>query len=215
MLRAAIFDMDGTLLDSMHVWNTVGEDYLRTKGKVPPDGFVERVRALGMRETADYLRSELGVEDPPEQIIREILQFVNEQYLHVLPLKPGVKEFLQKLHGMGVRLCVATASDRSVAEAALARTGVLGLFDFLMTCDEAGSGKQQPLIFERAIERLGSSKMDTVVFEDAAHAVQTAAQAGFRVAAIYDESAAAEQEQIRSFSEVYLESFTGLDPEIF
>ena len=65
MLRAAIFDMDGTLLDSMHVWNTVGEDYLRTKGKVPPDGFVERVRALGMRETADYLRSELGVEDPP------------------------------------------------------------------------------------------------------------------------------------------------------
>ena len=152
MLRAAIFDMDGTLLDSMHVWNTVGEDYLRTKGKVPPDGFVERVRALGMRETADYLRSELGVEDPPEQIIR------------VLPLKPGVKEFLQKLHGMGVRLCVATASDRSVAEAALARTGVLGLFDFLMTCDEAGSGKQQPLIFERAIERLGSSKMDTVVF---------------------------------------------------
>ena len=103
MLRAAIFDMDGTLLDSMHVWNTVGEDYLRTKGKVPPDGFVERVRALGMRETADYLRSELGVDDPPEQIIREILQFVNEQYLHVLPLKPGVKEFLQKLHGMGVR----------------------------------------------------------------------------------------------------------------
>ena len=100
---------------------------------------------------------------------------------------------------MGVRLCVATASDRSVAEAALARTGVLGLFDFLMTCDEAGSGKQQPLIFERAIERLGSSKMDTVVFEDAAHAVQTAAQAGFRVAAIYDVSAAAEQEQKRAF----------------
>lgn len=215
MLRAAIFDMDGTLLDSMHVWNTVGEDYLRTKGKVPPDGFIERVRALGMRETADYLRSELGVTDPPEQIIREILQFVNEQYLYVLPLKPGVQEFLQKLHGMGVRLCVATASDRSVAEAALARTGVLGLFDFLMTCDEAGSGKQQPLIFERAVEQLGSAKEDTVIFEDAAHAVQTAVQAGFRVAAVYDESAAAEQELIRSLSEFYLESFVGLDPAIF
>ena len=194
MIRGAIFDMDGTLLDSMHIWDTLGVDYLAARGIQPPPGLREDLKPLNMLETVEYLRTRFGIPGSDREIIAGINGMVAGFYRDTLPLKPGVDGFLRRLAAAGVRLCVATATDRPLTEAALRRCGVLDLFEFVLTCSEVGVGKRRPDIFERALARLGTEKAETPVFEDSPHAILTAADAGFRVVAVRDPSAAQEPE---------------------
>jgi len=121
--------------------------------------------------------------------------------------KPGLKKFLALLKMEGVWMYVATATDRPLAEAALRHAGIYDYFRGLITVAEAGVGKRDPEIFERALRRLQSNKKDTVVFEDALHAIQTAKRAGFRVAAVYDPSADDDQEEIKALADYYITSY--------
>ncbi|HEX3040105.1 MAG TPA: HAD-IA family hydrolase, partial [Caproiciproducens sp.] len=107
-----------------------------------------------------------------------------------------------------VRMCVATATDRGQAEAALKNLGILPYFSFILSCTDAGSGKDRPEIFEQALKRLGTEKDQTVVFEDALHAVMTAKQAGFRVVGVEDFSAGDDVEQIKKTADYYIRDFS-------
>lgn len=207
MIRGAIFDLDGTLLDSMHVWDNVGEAYLLSKGVVPPADLAETVKAMSLLQTARYVRNVLGVSGSDEEIMDEINRLIDRRYIEEVLLKPHVKEFLQQLAAAGVKMCVATASDRYMVEAALDRLGVLSCFAFIATCTEIGSGKDEPEIYERALSMLGTPKSETVVFEDALHAVRSAAGAGFRVVAVRDPSTDCDADKIEALAETYLESF--------
>ena len=186
MIRGAIFDMDGTLLDSMSAWDQLGPDYLLRKGIQPPAHLREILQPLDMQQMAACFQETFGVTDSAQTIIDEVNQMITEFYEQTAPLKPGVKEFLLRLKAEGVKMCVATATDRPLVEAALNHCGVLDLFEFLITCTEAGSGKEQPDIFLKALEQLGTPMEETLVFEDAPHAIQTAARAGFRVIGVRD-----------------------------
>ena len=124
-----------------------------------------------------------------------------------VPAKPGVPEMLRRLKAQGIKLCVATASDRELAEAALRRLGLLDLFDFILTCDEAGAGKRSPAVYEAALQKLGTSKTRTLVVEDALYALQTAHRAGFPTAAVADAHSAADQALLRQTADYYLFSF--------
>lgn len=132
-------------------------------------------------------------------------------YRKTAPAKEGVRDFLHALRQSGVKMCVATATDRPLAEAALRRTGLLSYFSFLLTCTEAGFGKDSPDIFVLAQKKLGTPREQTVVFEDALYAMQTAKRAGFPVAAVYDASSQADQEQIRQLADVYMPLFPGAE----
>ena len=131
-------------------------------------------------------------------------------YRFEVPLKPGAAELLERLRQDGVKLCIATATDRHLVEAALDRCGVLSCFGEIFTCNEVGHGKDEPDIFEEALRFLGTEKAETVVFDDALYAVRTAKEAGFPVAAVYDSHEKA-QDQIRMLADVYLEELTQLD----
>lgn len=200
---AAIFDVDGTLLDSMPLWEHVGEQYLIEKGCIPKPGMEERVRTMSMSQIADYCRTEYGIADSPETIIEEINGMVLEQYRTQVQAKPGIPELLERLKGEGVRLAVATASDRCLIEPALERTGLLPYFDLFLTCSEVGAGKDSPAIFLKAAETLETVPEQTVVFEDSLYAMKTAARAGFLLAGIFDESAAGEQDAIQTLADWY------------
>lgn len=208
-IAGAIFDMDGTLLDSMPIWDRVGIDYLAGLGIPARPDLPEKILTMSMRQAAAYFRADYGVALPEQEIIDGINARIEAFYRDTAPAKEGVRDFLEALAQRGVKMCVATATDRPLAEAALRRTGLLGAFSRILTCTETGAGKDQPDVFLQAQKALDTPLEQTVVVEDALYAIQTAKRAGFPVVAVYDASSRADQEQIKGLADYYFPSLSG------
>ena len=207
-LQSAIFDMDGTLLDSMHIWNDVGPKTLRSMGIEPAPDLGPRLMLMTFRDGAALCKEEYHLSESVEEIMDLTKDRVRSFYEQEVQAKPGVEKFLSLLKMEGVWMYVATNTDRDLVEAALKHTGLEGYFRGVMTCAEVGAGKKDsPEIYERCMRRLRSTKKDTVIFEDALHAIETAKAAGFRVCGVYDPSAEADQDAIRGLSDYYIRSF--------
>ena len=184
----AIFDMDGTLIDSMIFWKNLASEYLSNKGvtQIPVD-ILERIKPMTMSESAALFRQEFGLTGDPEA---EMNAMMDEHYRKDIPLKPGVREYLQLLHKRGVRMCVASATAEQLMESCLIRLGVRDCFEFLLSCETVGAGKRSPLVYHASAKRLGATPQEIAVYEDALYAVQTAKEAGYYVVGVYDDSAA-------------------------
>ena len=208
-IRGAIFDVDGTLLDSMFIWDTIGETYLLSIGYQPKENLNETFKNMSLHQAARYYQTEYGVTLSIDEIMDGVNAMLERYYRFEVPLKPGVAELLERLRQSGVKLCIATATDRHLVEAALDRCGVLSCFGEIFTCNEVGHGKDEPDIFEAALRFLGTRREETLVFDDALYAVRTAKEAGFLVAAVYD-SHERSQAEVRARSDLYLEDLTQL-----
>lgn len=207
-LQSAIFDMDGTLLDTMHIWKDLGSTMLRRMGYEPEPDMQEKVMVMTLRDSAEYCKTTYHMPETVEEIMAMTLAEVEDHYTHHAEAKTGVKKVLSLLKMEGVWMYVATNTERRLAEAALKHAGIRDYFRGILTCGEVGAGKKDsPEIYERCLTRLQSHKRDTVVFEDAVHAIRTAKAAGFRVCAVYDPSAEADQEEIKAISDYYIRSF--------
>lgn len=210
MTYGAIFDFDGTLFDSMHVWATVGSDYLRSLGHTPKEDLDEVFKALSLRQAALYYKEEYGVKQSVSEIEDGINAVVEEKYFKEVLPREGVPKLLQLLKDGGFRMCIATATDRYLIEAALSRTELCGFFEGILTCPEEGSGKDEPAIFESALRLLGTGKEKAFVFEDSLHALKTARSAGFKTVGVCDRYES-RQAEVRRNSDIYIEDFR--DPE--
>lgn len=188
-IRGAIFDVDGTLLDSMSIWSTIGETYLRSIGYEPKENLNEVFKDMSLRQAAVYYQTEYGVTLSVDEIMGGVNRMLEQYYRYEVSLKPGVQELLERFQKDDVKMCVATATDRYLVEAALERCGVLPYFEEVFTCSEVCHGKDEPDIFEAALRFLGTAKEETAVFEDALYAARTAKKAGFHVVAVCDQSA--------------------------
>ena len=207
-LQSAIFDMDGTLLDSMSTWRYLGRNTLLELGKEPGPDLEEHLKNRDMRTGAAYCVEAYGLDCSVDEMMDLLNARIRDFYQNRVQAKPGVEKFLSLLKMEGVWMYVATNTDRDLVEAALKHTGLEGYFRGILTCAEVGVGKKDsPEIYERAMRRLRSTKKDTVIFEDALHAIQTAKAAGFRVCGVYDPSAEDDQEAIQSLSDYYIRSF--------
>ncbi|MBK5243682.1 MAG: HAD family phosphatase [Eubacteriaceae bacterium] len=206
-IKGAIFDFDGTLLDSMGIWLDLGERYLKWKGLTPASNLYEHLKSLSLLEAAQYFQKEYGLLISEKTIIGEINTLMENDYRNTLLLKDSAEGFLRKLKNAKVKMVIATAIERPLVEAALNRLKIADYFCGIITCSEAGFGKDSPKIFSKALELLDTSKNETVVFEDALHAIQTAKSVGFLVAAVYDKSAEIDEEEIKSAADWYLNSF--------
>ncbi|MBR3569779.1 MAG: HAD family phosphatase [Oscillibacter sp.] len=207
-LQSAIFDMDGTLLDTMPMWRNLLNDYLRSQGRMAKGNLWEEIRPLTLLDTAVYLREVYKLNLSEERIVAEIEQRIQAFYQTKAQAKPGVEKFLSLLKMEGVWMYVATGTDRPLAQAGLKCAGLDEYFRGIITCQESGAGKDKSAdIFERAMVRLRSNKRDTIIFEDSLPAIRTAKAAGFRVAGVYDADAEAEQDEIRAISDYYIRSF--------
>ena len=165
--KFCIFDMDGTLVDSMPIWKSLGKDYLEARGHHPTQAQLAAMGPMTMLEGAAFLIETFGVEGPPERIIDEMHAVMENHYRTDIPLKPGIEAYLNRLKGEGAKLCVATATAEPLAMACLERLGVAHYFDFILSCETVGKGKTQPDVYLEA------------VFEDALYAARTAREAGF------------------------------------
>ena len=175
MIQGAIFDADGTLLDSMGMWDTVGERYLISQGVRPPAGLREALFPLSLAQCAVYLKDRFALPLAPSAIEAGINGVIRSFYAGEVVAKAGVLDFLRGLKAKGVPLYLATATDREVITKGLERTGILPLLDGLVTCGDLGVDKRTPDIFDYARDQMGTATEATWVFEDAVHAAATAA----------------------------------------
>ena len=209
-IKCAIFDFDGTLFDSMFIWDCTGEMYLRSLGVEPKPSLREDLRPLSLHQSARYFQREYGLHLSVEEIMAGINGVVEDFYIHQVQPKPGVVEFLERMKKASIPMCIATASDRYQIDAALKRCGMERYFEAIFTCTEAGHGKDEPHIFRVAMEHFGADRSTTVIFEDALHAIRTAKADGFQVAAVFDDSEYC-QEEIRTLADHYITDFEHTD----
>ena len=205
-IRGAIFDVDGTLLDSMPIWDSVAADYLRSRGREPRPDLNEELRKIGGHQMPEFFRAEYGVSDTAEQIHDAMGELLANFYFNVAPIKEGVLSVLKSFRDRGIRMCAATATDRYLIEPALTRVGIIWYFEKIFTCGEEMTSKSSPDIFLRAAEFLGTSISETLVFEDAIYAIRTVKKAGFPLVAVYDLSAAKHQNEILDLCDKYFKS---------
>ncbi|MBE6931152.1 MAG: HAD family phosphatase [Ruminococcaceae bacterium] len=202
-IKGAIFDADGTLLDSMSLWDHIGEDYLKSLGITPCENLAQTFREMSLEQSAAYYRTHYGVTLPVHEIIDGINSLIARYYREEVPLKPGCAAFLRELLIRGVRMCVATATDAALIDAALTRCGVRDCFSSILCCTDIGAGKDRPDIYEAALGVLGTTKESTLVFEDALHALKTSKSAGFLTVGVYDPSEPG-QTELRAAADWYL-----------
>jgi HAD superfamily hydrolase (TIGR01509 family) len=207
-LNGVIFDLDGTLLDSMDVWDHFGSDFLRQKGIEPTEGLDETLLPMMITRAAEVLVDAYPLAASPGELVDEINRMIEGKYRHEVLMKPHVQPFLKALRAKGVKMCVATLTDRYLVEAALGRLEIAGYFDFILTCTEVGFGKDRPDIFEQALARLGTGRRETFVFEDSVHAAETAKAAGFPVIGVCDRFSQNTEARMRRTADIVIEDFS-------
>ena len=197
--KYAIFDMDGTLIDSMIFWKNLAQEYLSNRGVTQiPEDLPERIKPMTMSESAALFRQEFGLSGDPEA---EMNAMMDDHYRNDILLKSGVREYLQMLRSRGVRMCVASATAEHLMEACLTRLGVRGCFEFLLSCETVGAGKRSPLVYHESAKLLGADPAEIAVYEDALYAVQTAKEAGYYVVGVFDESASKNWKTIENLAD--------------
>ncbi len=187
--KFAIFDMDGTLVDSMKYWNNLIFEFLETK-KISniSQSVIEKINIMTMKESANLFINDFGVEGTVESVLGEMENLMYEHYKKHVSLKSGVKEYLEYLHNQNIKMCVASSTNKSLVDFCLKELGIREYFDFILSCETIGVGKNKPDIYYEAIKKFNATPSETIVYEDAFYAIITAKNAGFYVAGVYDKN---------------------------
>ena len=210
MIKGAIFDLDGTILDSMFIWDTIGEDYLCSLGIVPKENLKETFKTFSLEQAAEYYRKNYEVTLSVSEIIDGVNKMAERYYTETVKLKPGIEVFLENLKANGVKMCIATVTDKPLVEVALDRLGVRDYFSEIFTCASVGHSKEEPHIYREAQKHFGTVKSETAVFEDALYALKTAKADGFvtvGVFDIYEEN----QEEVKMMADCYIENYSDFE----
>lgn len=204
--RFAIFDLDGTLVDSMGYWTTLAEEYLRSQGieRIPQE-IKEQIEAMTLPESAALFTRYFQLEKSPRETAAEMYARMEAHYREDVPLLPGRQDYLRQLRETGVRMCVASSTAANLVENCLICLGIRENFEFVISCEQIGAEKDRPDVYLEAVRRFRAAPQDTAVYEDALYAARTAKQAGFYVVGVYDRHAADRWEALRALADETLE----------
>lgn len=214
MVKGLIFDVDGTILDSMSIWMDAGEKYLNSLGIDIDYNLAEIMFEQTMDETARYIRERHHVDKPEEEIIEGINAMVYKFYETEAIPKEGVLDFIETAYEKGIPMTVATSTDRPMIEAAFNRLNLNKYFKKIYTASEVGSGKDKPEIFYQAMETMGTDEKNTYLIDDAFYALNTAHHMGIKTIGVYDFSSECDTEKIKSVSDIYIENWKQNKPDI-
>lgn len=182
-MNYSIFDVDGTILDSMEVWNTLASQYVQSLGMVPEKNLDEIVSDMSLEQSATYLKNHYKINKQEERIISEVLNFISDFYEYEVNLMPGFKEFISHYDSINV---IGTSCDEELVKIALNRLAVLNYFEDIITCSKVNKSKNDPDFYLACAQVLKQRPEDIVVFEDADYCIDVARKVGFKVIKIKD-----------------------------
>ena len=211
MITAAIFDMDGTILDSMGYWRNCGEIFVRLQGLEPEENLSDKLFRFSMADGVAYLQKNYFSDWAVQRINDGIIEVLFESYAKKIALKDGAESVLKTLCERKIPCALATATPRELFSPAFERLSLSRYFQDIFTCPELGTNKNSPRIYEVASDFLGACSEDCLVFEDALVPIKTAKTAGFKTVGVFDKSSERETDSIKKFSDIYVNTFFELN----
>ena len=209
-IKAVIFDLDGTLVDSMWVWSRIDIEYLKTKGYSMPENLRNEISHLSFSQTAAYFKKKFNLEDSIEKILEDWHRMAFNHYSTNVKLKLGVIDFLNLLKSFKIKIALATSNSIPLLEACLKNNEIYEYFDSITTTDEVSNGKDCPDVYLLAARKLGINPNDCLVFEDILPAVQGAKAANMKVIAVKDDECLDSKEDLLKYADKYIHSFLDL-----
>lgn len=205
-IKGAIFDMDGTFIDSLGGWDELwewgGKKYLGIEGYRAPAETDKAVRTMMLYDAMTYIHEHCGF-GPAEELVQHLNETLPQLYKTSFNIKNGAREFIRHLYENGVKICLASATEKQYINIVMERHDLRKYFTAELTCADVGRGKEYPDVFEAALNVLGTPKEETFVFEDSYVALETAAKAGFPTVGIFDRNAF-EQQRLKSSATYYI-----------
>ena len=209
-VKAVLFDLDGTLVDSMSMWKEIDVDYLKKFGIPVPDTLQQDIEGLSMYQTAVYFKETFGIPDSLQEIQDTWNSMAYEKYIHEVPLKPFVLEFLELLKQNNIPCGIATSNSRVLTEAILKSHGIKECFSVMVTGDEVKKGKPEPEVYLTAAAKLEIKPEDCLVFEDIPFGIMAGKRAGMTVYAIEDTYSMKDKEEKIRLADRYIISYEEL-----
>lgn len=204
-VKAAIFDADGTLLDSMGQWNLVPYKYVKSLGVAADENIAEKLFAMTISEAAEFIIDEYELSVTVEEAVEGMDAIIREFYKNDVELKDGAGELLEFFKSRGIPMVIGTSTDRDCIEVGLERTGISAYFDRIYTSTEVGKSKEKPDLFIQAMEFMESSPDETIVFEDGLYSLRTAAALGMKTVGIFDEVSLSNQKELKELADLYVD----------
>lgn len=209
-IKAAIFDLDGTLVDSMWVWHQIDIDFLSEKGHSVPNNLNDEITHLSFSQTAEYFKNRFGLTESIEEIMNTWNSMAYNHYTKNVKLKEGALEYLQKLKNSGIKIGLATSNSIPLLTTTLKSNNAFHLFDAITVTDEVNKSKSNPDIYLLAAKKLNVNPSECMVFEDIIAAVNGAKLAGMKVTGVYDDHAKHQEEAMKENCDNYIYSYKEL-----
>ncbi len=205
--KAVLFDLDGTLVDSLWVWKQIDLDFLGERGFETPKELQGIVEGMSFTEVAVYFKERFQLKESVEEIKKIWQDMAMERYCHSIQTKPGVKPFLQYLKEHQILMAVASSNSRELIEATLKSHGIDSYFSAIVTACEVCAGKPAPDVYLEAARRLGVEPESCLVFEDIVMGIQAGAAAGMTTCAVKDDYSIPQDQEKRAIADYYIESY--------
>lgn len=209
-MKGAIFDVDGTVLDSMPMWLDVTVELLADFGVKKTREDCEQFMTMTLRESLPWIKNTYGVKMTLDEISELFKSKVINAYKNTIPAKPYVAEYIKKLHGGGVKIAVATSGYEGVWSLAFERLGILDCISAAAYSNEVGVNKSNPDIYLLAAQRLGVTPDECTVYEDILPGVEGAKKGGFSTCAVWDVSNDNDTDRLKSAADRYIHDFSEL-----
>ena len=210
MFNGAIFDMDGTILDSMGVWQDITVNFLKSRGFTPTEEELLAYRDMTMDESMPAIKKKYGLSEEPAELKSIFSKLGYDAYMHTVPAKPYIKEYMQKLKNSGVKIAIATSGYKELCEGAMRRLGMLDFIDAIALSCEVGVNKSNPDVYLLAAQRLDIAPEKCMVFEDILLGIKGAQKGNFQTTAIYDFSNEADIELLKKTADRYIKNWKEL-----
>lgn len=208
--KAVLFDLDGTLVDSMWVWRDIDIDFLSAIGRELPDDLQKCIEGMSFTETAEYFKKRFDIKDDVEDIKIKWNKMAYDKYTSEVKLKKGAREFLSRLKADGILIGIASSNSMTLIEGTLKAEGVLEYFDAITTACEAGAGKPAPDIYLLAAKKLDVKPEKCLVFEDIPMGIMAGNAAGMDTVAVEDDYSKCMRDEKIKLAGYYIKDYTNI-----